>query len=175
MLDTYIDRSRLAAQWYLLRSVPGSLPGLPHLQETIRTWCRVLWFQNAQLDRLCEDMYRLPKARHSWLLYWFFQYRYLDRRHQYRQQFFSRRLWIACNERFYFIWDVIHSWQFASYRSSCCRPPWIAMDGKLHSTSNLLSSSALRTLLTKMTTWLNSKESSKSLSFRFFWFSSNLT
>lgn len=42
-----------------------------------------------------------------------------------------------------------------TYRSSWLTPEWTAMEGKLHSRSNLSSSVARRVLLTKIITWLN--------------------
>mmetsp|Transcript_123197 Transcript_123197/g.344853 ORF Transcript_123197/g.344853 Transcript_123197/m.344853 type:complete len:211 (-) Transcript_123197:292-924(-) len=60
-------------------------------------------------------------------------------------------------------------------RSSCARPEWMAMDGKLHSTRSLSKAMARCTDFTKMTTWLNSSASSTSFSFRFFSFSVSLT
>ena len=56
-----------------------------------------------------------------------------------------------------------------SYRSSWGRPPWMVIDGKLHSRNNLSNSEARPTDLTKITTWLNSNASRRSLSLRFFW------
>ena len=80
----------------------------------------------------------------------------------------------------------------ATYRSSCCRPEWMLILGKLHETRSLSNSIARATDLTKMTTckrlsidyfamntrpqtWLNSRVSSRSFNFLFFCASSNLT
>lgn len=77
-------------------------------------------------------------------------------------------------------------------RSSCCRPEWMLILGKLHETRSLSNSIARATDLTKMTTcerlridysetktrlhtWLNSRVSSRSFNFLFFCASSNLT
>ncbi len=51
----------------------------------------------------------------------------------------------------------------------------MAIEGKLQSFSNLSNSIARTTVLTKIMTWLKIKPSIRSLSFRFFSFSSSLT
>lgn len=59
----------------------------------------------------------------------------------------------------------------SNYLSSCFKFLWIAIEGKLQSWSNLLSSTHLLIVRTKITTWLNSRASSKSTNLRFFSFS----
>lgn len=61
-----------------------------------------------------------------------------------------------------------------AYRSSWLTPECTAVLGKPHSFRILSSSVALSVLLTKMITWLNSRVSRRSLSFRFFSPSLNL-
>lgn len=52
-------------------------------------------------------------------------------------------------------------------------PEWIHIEGKLDFIRSLFKASALAVDFTKMITWLNCKASRRSISFRFFWFSSS--
>ena len=55
--------------------------------------------------------------------------------------------------------------------SSCFRPAWMAIEGKLHSTKILLRWTALGIDFTNIITWLNNRASNKSFNFLLFSFS----
>ena len=60
-------------------------------------------------------------------------------------------------------------------RSSCAIPRWISTAGKFCSVNNRHNALQRWTFFTKITTWLNSNLSNKSINLRFFSFSRNLT
>lgn len=54
---------------------------------------------------------------------------------------------------------------YREMRSSCFSPEWIQIDGKLHSVKRRFNSVARLPADTKITTWLNSRASRRSLNF----------